>query len=201
MEIYLDNDRFETGAATLGGVIDAAGVVLAERGRIVVEVRLDGETLDADRLTDLQDQVPPAEELQLISAEPGALSRVTLLEARDALVRAGRQQQSAAERLQADDLPAALKEVRQVLAVWSQARMAVDLSVKMTGLALESIEVDGRTAEQIIAHLADLLTELKEQLAGQDWIGLADTLAYPLGEAVEQWSAMIDALCETIQNR
>lgn len=201
MDIYLDNDRFETEAATLGGMIEAASEAAADRGRIVVEVRVDGQTLSAEQLDEQHPHPPTAREVQLISAEPRELSRQTMLEARDALARARQQQAEAAEQLQADDPAAALEQIREALATWSQARQAVDLGARMTGLDLNEIEVDGVAASQIIADLADLLSELKDQLGASDWIGLADTLAYPLTDAARQWEQMIDVLSETIKGR
>ncbi len=199
MEIYLDNDRLETDAATLGAMIDAARQAAADRRRIVVEVRVDGQTLSAAELDEQQEQAPTAQEVQLISAEPRELSRQTMLEARDALARARSQQSQAAELLQSDETTAALEEIREVLATWSQARQAVDLGAQMTGLDLDTVEIDAVPAAQIIADLADLLSEVRDQLTASDWIGLADTLAYPMSDTAEKWERMIDVLSEKIK--
>lgn len=201
MEVFLDHDPFETDATTLGGVIGAAREQLAGAGRMIVEVRLDGETIPSDELEQRHDQAIDAEEVQLITAEPFELARQTLLDVKEALAGVKDDQQRAAELLQEDKPAEALNAIRAALGVWQQAQQTVLQAGRLIGVDLDAFEVDGQPVHAIVEALADQLKQVRDQLTANDWVGLADTLAYELDETAATWSAMLDALSDEIRRR
>mgnify|MGYP006300455585 CR=1 FL=1 len=201
MDIFLDHDRFDTDATTLGGVIAAARDRLSQSGRMIVEVRLDGNTVPSDELESHHDQPIDAEEVQLITAEPFELARQSLLDVKEALAGVRDDQQKAAELLQSDQPADALNAIREALQVWQQAQQTVLQAGRLIGLDLDHTQVEGQPIPEIVDHLAEQLKTVRDQLLANDWIGLADTLAYELDEAIGTWSAMIDELSNQIKAR
>jgi len=201
MEVFLDHDPIQTEATTLGGVIAAAREQLSDSGRLIVEVRLDGETLPSDELEDRHEQTIEADEVQLITAEPFELARQTLLDVKEALAGVREDQQQAAALLQEDKPAEALAAVREALQVWQQAQQTVLHAGRLIGLDLDQLEVDGKAVPAIIEALADQLKAVRDQLLANDWVALADTLAYELDETIDTWAAMIDRICELILER
>jgi hypothetical protein len=199
MDIYLDHDRFDTDATTLGGLIAAARDRLSDSGRMIVEVRFDGDTVPSNELETRHDQDIKADEVQLITAEPFELARQSLLDVRDALAGVRENQQRAAELLQSDKPAEALDAIREALQVWQQAQETVLQAGRLIGLGLDHTEVNGQRVPSIIESLAGRLKTVREQLLANDWIGLADTLGYELDETIDTWVAMIDELASQIK--
>ncbi len=201
MEIFIDNDAAELSGSTLGEMITAARKHLEPTGRMVVEVRLDGRTLNAAEFDEQCDETMTAEEVQFITADPYELARQTLLDVRDALGDAREAQQKAAEQLQADRATEAMDSIRQALGVWQQAQQSVLQSAQLLNVSLEDIQVGARGVAAVVDELSGMLTQLREQLGNQDFLGVADTLAYPLAEAVDTWCELIDAMCARIAEK
>ncbi len=196
MDIYLDHDPFDTDAATLGDILQAAGEHLQPTGRIVVEIRLDGEPIPEDQLDELTAQPPAGEELQLITADPIELCTMTLSQVRTALEHNRTIARHAAELLSADEPAQAMDLIRQCLTVWQQAEQAVRTSAQVAGVSLDDITIDGA---EPIPDLARKLEQVREQLQASDWVGLSDTLAFELDDSANQWTQLIDALLGRIE--
>ncbi len=201
MQIFLDSDPFDTSATTLGEVMAQVRDRLSDAGaeRIIVEVRLDGRTVPSDELGQHHDAPLNVEELQLITANPRELARQTMLDVAEALIGARQAQAHAAELLRDDEQGPALDHVRTALGVWSQVQESVLHSAQLLGLSLDSVEVDGRTAPELVTQLAELLHLVREQIESADWLGLADTLEYDLAEHAGQWVELIQTLSEQIK--
>ena len=194
MEVYLDNDRLETAQTTLGGMIDEVRQQLESTGRFIVEIRLDGESLDETAIIAAQDQTIEAEEVQLITADPIELAQQTLTAAQDALDAARLCQERAAELLQADDTKAAMEEVRSAITTWQQVQQTVLVVTQMLEVSLEELAVGDQTGVDIAQRLVGQLEQVRGQLESADWLGMADMLAYDLAEATGTWTQLLEAL-------
>jgi hypothetical protein len=198
MDIYLDHDPFNTPAQTLGQILHAAALHLQPTGRFVVEVRLDGQPLPETQIEALTDAAPSGDELQLITADPVDLSLATLTQIRTALESNRTIARHAAELLSDDEPQQALELIRQCLTVWQQTEQAVRAACAVGNVPLTDL-VTG--PGDPIGDLGGKLTQLRDQLAAGDWLGLSDTLAFELDEAVTQWIALVDRLSARISQR
>ena len=196
MDVYLDNDRLETAQTTLGGLLDEVSQLLSSAGRFIVEVRLDGESLDEEALIAAQDTTIKAEEVQLITADPIELAHQTLAAAQGALDAARLNQEQAAELLQADDTKAAMAEVRSAITTWQQVQQTVLVVTQMLEVSLEDLTVGDQTGVDIAQQLVGQLEQVREHLESADWLGLADMLAYDLAEATGTWTQLLEALMD-----
>lgn len=198
MPILIDNQPLTVPHPSLAGAIDAARRSAEARGRIVIDVLLDGRRLDGESL-----QTPSSEplgqvELSFITTEPRAFVRVALLDAAEELERATSSQQSAAADLRKGDLTSAFGHLSDAVAVWDLVRKAVQDAPALLGRAAGtmSVTVDGRTTT-VAEHYEGLsanLAELKNALSIQDWSSLADVLAHELDEQAAQWRLILTDL-------
>jgi hypothetical protein len=201
MDVFIDNDPAQLTGANLGDLIASARAKLETTSRIIVEVRVDGRTLSAEEFDALTDSQPAAEEVQFITADPYSLATVTLGEVRDALTTARQAQQQAAELLQSDNAAQAMDHIRHALAVWQQAQQALLQSAQLLDVPLDDLTVADRPMAELVDELGELLNQVREQLTAGDFLGLADTLAYPLTDALDTWAALIDAMCGKIEEK
>lgn len=194
MQVFLDHDPLTTEATTLGGIIDDALNKIGESDRLIVEIRLDGETLATDRIETLVDQQVTADEVQLVTADKHLLAEQTLLDVGEALKAANEDQKQAATLLQEDRPAEAMDHVRRALGVWQQAERSITQTSQLLEIDLAGVKVAEQQAEQLIEALAEQLTAVVEQMKSQDWIGLADSLAYDLTETAERWIGLVEEL-------
>ncbi|MEQ8769551.1 MAG: hypothetical protein RIB60_03470 [Phycisphaerales bacterium] len=200
MKTYLDNEPIDVPEQTVAAAINAAREAAESRSRIVVEVQGDGAPLPAGVIDD-----PPADdagltELRFLSAVPGPFVRETLLEASGALEAAAADRQAAADRIQGGSIAEAIEPLQRVLETWSVVGDVVERSGSMMGVDVAKVDVPASgdraatTGEACIQELAGRLAELKGALAGQDWAGVSDLLAYEMDGLTDRWRGLLDQL-------
>lgn len=199
MDVFIDSDVFATEQTSLSGILTEAMNHLRATGRLIVEIRLDGQPLTEREQRKLDAQKLAAGEVQLITADPVELGLMTLDEVKEALAGAREAQTLAAEALRADETGKALEHVRSSLMVWQQAQQTVTQIAELLAIPLGDLQVDQRSAVQVIDDLAASLTQARDELLNGDWLGLADTLGYDLDEAAEQWTNMLSMLAGWIR--
>jgi len=203
--IYVDDQTVELPQPTegdlshLGGVLAAAKQHLEPEGRVVVEVALDGKTLDAQDLERQDELTLAGKEVRLYTAEPRTLATETLEQVRAALTHAGDLQEEAADLIQQDEGQQALEKVGEAVQIWLQVQQAVQNAAVLVGVDLDTVEVDGEPMTSFTNELIDRLGALKEAIANQDTVGLADTLGYEWPQIGERWDRLIGELIRRIK--
>lgn len=203
MHVFLDNKALRsqpTFAAALRSGVDEA----SRGGRVVVEALLDGSAV-AESILEHPPEESLGEELRLTSVDPGALVRVTLTDAADALEKAADDQRRCAELIQSGKVEDAMSPLSSALQTWQVVREAIDKSAALVHMPLEAMELPGgvRGPDHLLTLIADLtsrLQEVKRSLSTQDWSALADVLAYDLTDEVQRWTTMLRALSETLKD-
>lgn len=199
MAIFLDDQAVELAGDDLAGVLRAAQRRLEPDGRVVVEVRIDGESLSGDELERQQAAAVADAELRLYSASPTALAVETLEQVRCRLGQVRQSQGDAAEMLQQDRAAEALQKVGESVEGWMQTQQAVSLAAGLTGIDLGAVTVDGQPVSDITGDLVTALTNMKELLAAGDTVAMADALAYEWPEHVDAWDRLIGQLLAEIE--
>ncbi|MEZ6242235.1 MAG: hypothetical protein R3B57_04260 [Phycisphaerales bacterium] len=201
MIVYLDDERIEPEAPTLWAAIDLARRTAHERGRVIIEVKGDGDPLDADTIDDADGSDVGFAELRLVSTAPGPMAREILLEACDTLDRARLDQSRAAELIQSGAIADALDPMQSALEAWSLVREVVDKIQALTGISPVGVHVSVRggqfTGGECVASLTAALAQLRAAVRASDWSALSDLLAYDLDEQADRWRAMLAALAES----
>ena len=191
MSIYLDDDPVEFAGGDLAAVLEQAREALVGSGRMVVEVRLDGQVLNPNEL-DAEQHTPVGDtECRLYTADPRQLAVETLQQIAQRLNDAGQAQAEAAELLQQDRTADAMKHVTAANEAAQQTQQAVLHSATIVGVDLDGRSVDGQPVSQIVGLLLEQLKELRDLLAAGDTVALADALAYEWPQTIERWQALI----------
>jgi len=190
VKVYLDDETLTTEGETLGAALRAGVARARERGRLVVEINADGAAIPEEHLADPPGFEPYAEELRLISVEPGLLVRSTLLDAADALENVRERQRRAGELIQTGETEAAMTELTEVVTVWSAVRRALEDGCSLLGLPL-SEAIRGVDGQKLVADLTARLTDIRSALQAEDWPSLSDAVAYDLDDEAERWTGAL----------
>jgi hypothetical protein len=203
MRVFLDGQPLALERATLASALHAASDVAQARGRVVVEVKVDGTIVSDTILSDPPDEALGSE-MKIISVEPHLLVRETLLDAVEALDRAGQEQTDAAGEIQSGRVETAMPLLQSAILKWQAVRDAVEKSASLLDIPLDS-HISGpegageRNLGQVVEGLASSLTEVRRALEAEDWSGLADLLAYDMSEQIRSWQEMLRSLAEGLR--
>ncbi len=165
---------------------------------MVVEVKIDGETLDPDRL-EAEQHEPVDGELRIYSADPRGLVIPSVEQARDQLVEAGRWQEEAADLLQEDKAAEAMQLIGKAFNAWQQAQQVVQQSAALLRIDLDALSFDGHTMPQVVGELLEQLKVLRDLLVANDTVALADALAYEWPAMNEKWIGVLDRFVELLK--
>ncbi len=196
MAILLDGQPVDAAGPNLGAALEHAQQQLAESGRIVVEVIVDGASLDGDAIEQRLGEALGDAEVQLVSADPAEIAADALVGVRDQLGEARVLQAEAADLLQRDQPADGLQKVTESINAWLNTQQAVLQSATMLGVELDTFSVDGHDLTDSVNELAAHLKELKELITSGDIIGLADALAYEWPDITDRWDALLAALLD-----
>lgn len=213
MRVLLDDSLCQMEVDNVGQAIAAAAVLAEERGRMIVEVMVDGEHWTEVQLNESATHSRTAHEIRLTSADPDDLVCAAFRDASRALTDANTMQQKAAELLQAGEIAQAMEPLQDAISIWLSVQQAL-----LMGLELTSLEIEGASSEPefplptdsdspspffkaMIDELNGRLRQMHDALAAQDTVALADTLLYELPAVVTRWQDLLDDLQEQIQSR
>jgi hypothetical protein len=199
MNVLLDDQPCQFDAASVGEAITAAASLAEARGRMIVEVLVDGRALSQSDLDEPSNQTMrgSAGEVRLSSALPTELVRATFQDAAGALSEADALQQSAAGMIQAGQVTQAMDKLAEALSIWSSVQQALVLGAPAAGINLET-ELAAIGREQALSQLNQHLKAIRDALQTRDPVGLADTLLYDLPDVVSQWRSLLHALAERL---
>jgi hypothetical protein len=194
MRVLIDDRESGIQVATVGDAIRQGADLVEGRGRLIVEVFVDGTRLGADEL-DAPDTVSRgATEVSLASADRRELVAGAFRDGAESLVRADELQQDAAERVQADDPVGALERLGEALEIWSAVQQAVRLGAQTAAIDLDTVQLTDRSACDAIAQLNEQLQVVRDALQAGDPVGLSDTLLYELPQVVHVWRELLHRL-------
>lgn len=191
MPIFIDDQVSPLAGATLGEIIDAASRQVEARGRVVVEVHLNGESLIGDEIEKKRASNIGGGEVRLITANPRELAAETLGQVLTLLNDARDAQAQAAELFQQDNAPEAIRQIGRAVEVWQQTQQAVLFSSMLVGLKLDDQKFDNEPLTAMTDGLLRQITELRDMLTANDTVALADSLGFEWSEMTDRWQRMI----------
>jgi hypothetical protein len=199
MRVFLDEQSCTMSPCSVAEAIAGAAAIADARGRLIVDVMVDGARWSAEQVTAAESQSCLAEEVRLTSANPGDLVLQTLDDAQSALAQAGVMQRQAAEMIQADAGPAAWDMLNEAVAIWLTVQQAVSHSAELMGLDLDRLTIDSKPSQAVVHRLHEQLRSMRSAMEARDPIGLADTLLYEMPDVVEEWQALLTQLQQQVQ--
>ena len=165
MRVLLDNHCVSERADSLSDALRAASDRAEELGRLILEVRADGEHLPSESLEAPDEHEAPIAELAVVSAEPAAFGLNMLDEAAVAIAEALKLQVSSADLMEKGD---------------AQKCFAPPPTADLN-----------QRVETQIAGLRDQLLVVRTTIEAEDWATLSDTLRYDLAELGQDWIQLL----------
>lgn len=198
MQILIDDLPCEVTAGTVGEAISGAGELARGRGRLIVDVNVDGVRWNEADLASSLRYGQTAEVVRFTSADPRELVGRTFEDAAEALTDADELQRDAAELLQSDKTADSMDKLGEAVTIWLCVQEAIVTGAQLVGLDLETVQAGGDPLPLAIARLNDRLVAVRRGLKEQDGIGLADTLLYEFPPIVDEWRRVLAELKERI---
>jgi hypothetical protein len=197
--IHIDDKPSTLSANSMRELLSAVTNELAPSGRVVVEVKVDGTSITGPEL-DNDQPTADTSDIRVYSARPSDLVVGILEEVRTQLAASQQMQQQAADLLQQDDPAKAMELVKESINGWLQAQQAVGQSAQLLQLDLEAIKVEDQSVMARMSELIASLTELKDIVVANDFVGLADALQYEWPEITDRWDAALGAIIKHIED-
>ncbi|MHC4415119.1 MAG: hypothetical protein ACYS0G_07540 [Planctomycetota bacterium] len=199
MQVLLDDMPCDVTANTVGEAIDAASALADGRGRLIVDVTVDGSRWTEAQLCSPEQLTAEAEVVRLVSADPNQLVRQTLADAVDALGEVDHLQREAAQLLQSDQHTVSMDRLGEAISIWSSVRDVIVKSAQLVGLDLDEVVVNETPITASIGRLTERLQAVRSALEARDHIGLADNLLYEFPDIVDEWRAILERLLQRVQ--
>jgi hypothetical protein len=200
MRVLLDDMPCDVTVTTVGEALDAAASLAEQRGRLIVDVAVDGTQWTESDLTSPDRTAAGAEVIRFTSAAPTELVRQTFADAADALIDAGDLQRETAQLLQADQRVVSLDKLNEAISIWLQVQEAIVKGSQLAGLKLDDVALP-RPIGESISVLNERLEAVHGALAQEDVIALADTLLYEFPEVVEEWRGILAELQRLLESK
>ncbi len=194
MQVLLDDIPTDIAAQTVGEAIDAAADLADGRGRLIVDVSVDGTHWTQSELASATSLDGAAAVVRLTSAEPAQLVAAVFTDAIDSLGDADDLQREAAELLQSDQHTIALDKLEQAISIWQSVQQAIVQGSHLMELDLNEIAVNDTPISVSIQRLGERLRFVRSALEERDQIGLADNLLYEFPEVVDEWRSILTHL-------
>lgn len=192
MQVTLDQQPCDVAVDSVWEAIAEASAIAQAKGRMIIEVVVDGTPLSDDDVAALQAQQQSATSVELTSANVGALVAEVFAEADESLAQAESLQNEAAEKLQVGAQSEAMAKMSEAITIWQDAQRALTLG--MEAMDGSGSAVDANALDEAVARLRQQLDSICESLRQRDMIAMSDALLYELPECVQQWRRMLQAL-------
>ncbi|CAG1009309.1 hypothetical protein PHYC_03686 [Phycisphaerales bacterium] len=201
----LDGHPLAIPRPTLAEALRAASAAAKALGRVIVEVKADGEQIPDDALARPSEELTTVRSLTFISADPKQLVGQTLLDAAAALDDVLGEQQMVSDLVQMGRTEEAIDPLRRVLTTWQAARDVVDRGSALLGINVNTLKLEGLDAEEgfegSTRSLRENLRALRDAMEAEDWSAVSDVVAYDLDAQAKRWSGLLRALATHVGSR
>lgn len=194
MRILLDESETSLAAETVGDALQKAAALAGERGRMIVEVEVDGIRWSEEDLSTPETARRGAGELKLLTAHPAELLRETFEQSADAVVEVEEIQREAAKHLQAGRTKEGLNQLLEALAVWGAVQTGLSRGLNLGVLSHPALQARGIDVDGPVQALESKLRELREAIVAQDFTTLSDGLMYEFPAVAQRVAALLRSL-------
>ena len=206
MRLLLDDTPVELDRPTLACALETGIERASAAGRVIIEVTLNGESVDGDDLEHPSEEEMPDAEVALRTAQPVALVRTTLMEASDVLAEVVPLQQAAAAEIHAGRAQDAVASMTGALEIWQTVQGVVVKTTEMLQITPDELTLEepdaggGRISMgSRITELGAALVEVRDALRDGDLARVADAMEYDLVEKAKLWQGLLCAVAEALR--
>ncbi|MDY7108164.1 MAG: hypothetical protein SYC29_05960 [Planctomycetota bacterium] len=200
MRVLLDEQPCDIEAASISEAIRGAAALAQQRGRLIIEVTVDGERWDEAQLSSESLCAGTAGEVHCTTADRKALVLRTLSDASEVLAHADDLQREAAELIQTDQAAQAKERIAEAVNIWLTVLEAVARSAEALEMDLEAgLGESGEPLPRIIERLKERLQTLRDAVQSDDPASISDTLLYELPTVVGEWRELLSDMQQYIE--
>ena len=193
MPVTIDHETLLTddlGLTTIGQVLSHVHT----RNRLVVNLLIDGEEPDLDRMGDVKRVLLNGHTLFIETAEPRQMALEVLSEVEQQLDEADRLKGEAVDLLQRNAAVRAMERLSGCFSTWQHAQESLLKTGQLLRIDFARIAVDGRRLDDVVNEFAGHLREVKLAMENRDFVTLADVLTYEMTRTTDHWRQAIGAM-------
>lgn len=194
MRIVLDESETHLTAESVVDAVQKAATLAGERGRMIVEIEVDGIRWSEEDLSAPDAMARKAGELRLQTAHPAELLEEMFAGASEAVREVDGIHREAAKFLQTGDNKQGYARLLEALAVWGAVQTGLTRGLGLGVLSRESLESAGIDVGATMQTLEGCLKTVREALVAQDETALSDCLLYEFPAVTERISKLLASL-------
>jgi hypothetical protein len=198
MPVTVDHEPMKTdelGLRTVGQVLSH----LKKANRLVVNVVIDGQAPDLNRMADLRQRIVGEHTIFIETAEPKTMALEILQQVEAQLGLADQLKSEATELLRKNQNVKALEKLSGCFATWQNAQQSLLGTAQLLKIDLDEIFVSNRKLSDVLGDVTDQLKQIKSALENRDFVSLSDLLIYETTQTTSQWQEAVVALRQQIQ--
>lgn len=193
MSVTIDHETLSTddlGLKTIGHVLSHVHT----RNRLVINLLIDGEEPDLDRMGDVKRVPLNGHTLFIETAEPRAMALEVLGEVELQLAEADRLKAEAVDLLHRNAAVRAMEKLSGCFSTWQNAQESLLKTGQLLRIDLCGITVGGRPLADVLNDFAVQLREVKLAMENRDFVTLADVLTYEMTQTSQHWREALAAM-------
>jgi hypothetical protein len=115
----------------------------------------------------------------------------TLDQALDIFEQSGRIREQVAHDLNQGRHDSAMAGLQGLLEIFKQVQQTTLLSAHLLGIALDSINIEGKDLTAVLSTIKDCLNDLKAGMENQDFVLVSDILRYEFDKPIDAWRSIL----------
>lgn len=204
MQVLLDGESLRIDRPTLAAAMKSASDAARVRGRIIIEMKADGQRIPDELLARASEELTTVKVLSFASAEPRGLVSQSLVDAAEALGNVIADQAAVAEAIDAGRTEDAVEPLQRVITTWQSVRDVVDRSSAVLGVRLADVRVNvtegEATFEEASVPLREALRALRDGMENEDWSAVSDAVGYDLDAQAKSWIVLLRGVAAKVRS-
>ena len=198
MSVTVDHENLEVealGLRTIGQVLSH----VHKDNRLVVNLLIDGQEPDLDRLPQVRQSPIHGRTLFIETAEPREMALEVIAEVEHQLREADRLKGEAVDLLhKSGGAGKAMEKLSGCFSTWQNAQESVVKVSRLMRIDLDAVAVGGRSLSTLVGEFSSQLRQVRQALEARDFVTLGDVLAYEMTETTAQWRAALGAVRDVV---
>ncbi len=197
MDVFVDDEPLADSAFdTVGDAVKAVQTDCPPE-RLVVQLRCDGQEVSGEIMAEaLSRRTSKVFRLDVFTATRHSLVHDAMTQASVSLQETEQECRRVADLLSQGRTQEGMDSFGECLRTWQQINLAVTRSIEILRLDAERLTIRDEPLVDVIGKPKQILMQVRDALAAQDFVMLADVLQYELAEVTEQWYAVLACLRE-----
>ncbi len=187
------------GERSLGQVLDEAQVKVLGEGRVITEIKLDGEILETGRQEELGSRwAGEFDRVEITTREADELARETLLELARHVGRVEAVIPELVEHLEGERVQEAMNLLGACCQMWTVVQEALSRVGTLLSWDYGEENVEGKSVAEWLGEMEGTLRQMNEALVNRDYFLLEEVLTHEFSPAMSAWGKILTRLAEDV---